>query len=88
MTCPPAEPCLDALEAEVRALRDALLAAEHAQREVISTAHPMHRRSAANLVHYVELRNHDIRHLQTQLTALGLSSLGRCEADVLPAVEA
>jgi hypothetical protein len=52
MTCPPAEPCLDALEAEVRALRDALLAAEHAQREVISTAHPMHRRSAANLVHY------------------------------------
>ena len=88
MTCPPAEPCLDALEAEVRALRDALLAAEHAQREVIETAHPMHRRSAANLVHYVELRNHDIRHLQTQLTALGLSSLGRCEADVLPAVEA
>jgi pyruvate kinase len=85
---PGAEPALEGLAAEVRALRDALLGAERAHAEVIGATHPTHRRSAANLVHYVELRRHDIRHLQAQLTALGLSSLGRSEADVLPAVDA
>lgn len=39
--------------------------------------------SAANLAAYVGLRRHDLRALQQQLAALGLSSLGRCEAHVL-----
>jgi pyruvate kinase len=43
---------------------------------------PKHRLSAANLAHYLGLRKQDIRTLQLELAALGLSSLGRCEGHV------
>ncbi|WP_435626437.1 pyruvate kinase [Candidatus Ferrigenium straubiae] len=43
--------------------------------------------SAANLAAYVGLRRHDLRALQQQLAMLGLSSLGRCEAHVLPTLD-
>lgn len=44
---------------------------------------PEHNRaSAVNLLHYVALRRHDLRALQDGLRARGLSSLGRCEANV------
>jgi pyruvate kinase len=76
------------LVAEVSALRERLLAAEIGRAEEIAAVHPMHRRSASNLVHYVELRNHDVRELQTALGMLGVSSLGRSEPYVLATVEA
>jgi pyruvate kinase len=79
---------LTALEADVRQLRSHLLTAEAARAHEIAAAHPLHRRSAANLVHYVELRNHDIRDLQTRLALAGLSSLGRSEPFVLATIEA
>jgi pyruvate kinase len=79
---------LIALAEQVRELRDALLSAEVARSAEIARAHPSHRRSAANLVHYVELRNHDIRDLQTVLAVMGLSSLGRSEPYVLATIEA
>jgi pyruvate kinase len=41
-----------------------------------------HRESAKNLVHYVALRQHDLRELQLQLSMWGLSSLGRSESCV------
>ena len=44
--------------------------------------------SAFNLAHYVALRRRDLRPLQEQLMSLGLSSLGRCEARVLPNLDA
>jgi pyruvate kinase len=50
--------------------------------------HEAHRRSARNLAHYLALRRHDIRKLQSQLALLGLSSLGRTESHVLKAVQA
>ena len=43
---------------------------------------PQHRPGAVNLHHYLELRSHDVRHLQQGLADLGLSSLGRAEAHV------
>jgi pyruvate kinase len=79
---------LVALDTDMRHLRDALLAAEAARSGDIAAAHPSHRRSAANLVHYVELRNHDIRELQTRLALVGLSSLGRSEPYVLATIDA
>ena len=79
---------LERLEADVRALREALLSAETARSAEIAAAHPSHRRSAANLIHYLELRRHDVRKLQTRLGDLGLSSLGRSEPHVLATVEA
>ena len=44
--------------------------------------------SARNLAHYLAFRKIDMRLLQGELSALGLSSLGRCEAQVLPSVDA
>ena len=73
---------------EVLELRAALVAAEAARAADIAATHPRHRRSAANLIHYVELRQHDVRELQQRLAELGLSSLGRSEPHVLATVEA
>jgi hypothetical protein len=42
--------------------------------------HPEHAASAKNLMHYLALRRHDIRRLQSRLAALGLSSLRRMQA--------
>jgi len=44
--------------------------------------------SARNLLHYLALRSRDLRPLQTRLAAVGLSSLGRAESNVLAAVDA
>ena len=82
------DPQVTALAAELAELRVDLLAAENAQADAIAGTHPRHRRSAVNLVHYVELRKHDLRELQVKLAGRGLSSLGRCEANVLATIEA
>jgi pyruvate kinase len=50
--------------------------------------HPVHRASARNLMHYLALRRHDIRKLQSELATLGLSSLGRTEPHVMSALTA
>jgi pyruvate kinase len=47
-----------------------------------------HRRSAENLLHYLAIRQHDLRELQSNLAGLGLSSLGRSEASVLATLNA
>src|SRR5512134_947544 len=44
--------------------------------------------SAKNLLHYLALRQRDIRGLQERLASLGLSSLGRTESNVLASVNA
>ena len=50
--------------------------------------HPDHAASARNLMHYLALRRHDIRQVQSKLAGLGLSSLGRTESHVLGSVDA
>jgi pyruvate kinase len=46
------------------------------------------RPSALNLLHYLVLRNRDVRSLQSRLAKVGLSSLGRSEAHVHATVDA
>ena len=46
------------------------------------------RDSATNLLHYLALRQQDLRPLQEKLSELGLSSLGRSESHVLANVDA
>ncbi len=81
----PAEPgTVEALTAEVLALRAAVVEAaapliERFERE----SGPAHA-GVANLAHYLALRHHDLRPLQRQLMWRGLSSLGRLESRVLP----
>jgi hypothetical protein len=48
----------------------------------------LHKKSVRNLIHYLALRRHDIRQLQEELAALGLSWLGRTESHVLAGIEA
>ena len=57
-------------------------------RERISAVHPAYRKSALNLIHYLALRQQDVRTLQDELAALGLSSLGRTEAHVMSTLKA
>src|SRR5208283_5614635 len=73
---------------ELTELRAEMLRQEAALEDRMGEICEAHRESARNLVHYVALRRHDIRDLQEKLTANGLSSLGRAEADVLGAVDA
>lgn len=49
--------------------------------------HESQSESARNLLHYLSLRRRDLRPLQDQLAALGLSSLGRAESHVKASVE-
>jgi pyruvate kinase len=73
---------------ELTALRAEMVREEVALEDHLRAACEEHRESARNLAHYIALRRHDIRDLQERLTAQGLSSLGRAEADVLGAVDA
>ncbi|QGJ69402.1 Pyruvate kinase I [Planctomycetales bacterium 10988] len=43
--------------------------------------------SARNLLHYLGIRQHDMRELQLSLAELGLSSLGRMESHVLATID-
>jgi pyruvate kinase len=49
----------------------------------LSEVEPTYRPSARNLLHYLGLRRHDIRSLQRDLHAMGLSSLGVLEAHTM-----
>jgi len=71
------------LARELDALRrDLVLQSEHTR--AARVALPAWRQhSAENLVHYMALRNHDLRPLQERLSSLGLSSLGRAEPHVM-----
>ncbi len=65
---------------------DGLLAklseAELAWADWLIAVAPEHRPSARNLLHYWAIRQFDLRQLQADLAAFGLSSLGRCESHV------
>ena len=64
-------------------LRGDLVRLETRFRDRLKAIHPAHAAGAVNLVHYIGLRQHDLRELQEQLAWLGLSSLGRAESHVL-----
>jgi pyruvate kinase len=76
------------LAGEVTNLRNDMLAlAQRADKRLAAIDLEL-RPSARNLVHYLGLRQHDLRHLQERLARLGLSSLGRAESHALAAVDA
>ncbi len=82
------QPALSVLYAELLQLR------EQVQREadVLLQEWGAHeaslRERCQNLSHYVALRRRDLRRLQPTLMQLGLSTLGRSEAKVLPTLDA
>jgi pyruvate kinase len=82
------QPLTQQLIQQLNLLRSEMLQLEASGLLDSSGIHPEHRASAANLIHYLALRRHDIRLLQTQLASLGLSSLGRTESHVIGGLRA
>jgi len=64
-----------------------MLALEAAHADALRAVSPKYRLSARNLLHYLAMRRRDLRTLQAELAALGLSSLGRAEACALSSVD-
>ena len=83
-----AEYHLQQLTGQVQHLCQEVLDYENTRRADIERAAPECRASARNLIHYLAVRQHDLRELQRGLARLGLSSLGRMEANVLPTLNA
>src|SRR5215472_10641993 len=79
---------LSDLRNELRKVRDHILAFEAEMQPLVAAAYPRQAASARNLLRYLGLRQMDLRVLQDQLASVGLSSLGRSEAQVMPALDA
>jgi pyruvate kinase len=77
---------LAALAGELLRLEGRLVELEQDMQPVLARVPAEHRESARNLVHYVALRQVDLRELQGELQRRGLSSLGRSESCVLRSV--
>ncbi len=70
------------------AVRAGALALETAHAAEIEAIEPRFRDSARNLLHYLGVRQRDIRNLQQDLSSLGLSSLGVIESHTLASLNA
>jgi pyruvate kinase len=69
-------------------LRADALEFEAAHAQSLAKVAPSYRNSARNLLHYLSVRQRDIRPLQLDLHSLGLSSLGILEGHVMAAINA
>jgi pyruvate kinase len=74
---------LRVLARELVRLERGLVALEKELRPSLRRVAQNRRPSARNLVHYIALRQHDLRDLQGRLAQRGLSSLGRSESCVM-----
>lgn len=79
---------LQELITEVDGLIDAVRAEESRASEAISRVAENHRDGAVNLVHYAELRQHDIRAVQGGLASIGATRLSTAEPAVLARLQA
>lgn len=77
-----------ALAAKVESIRKSLIDLETNSLIALSGVISEQRGSARNLLHYIALRRHDLRPLQSRLSQLGLSSFGRSESHVLASIDA
>jgi pyruvate kinase len=79
---------LTVLTRDLCAIRDHVLAFERSSKSTTGPIETEHKSSARNLLHYLALRQRDLRPLQKKLARFGLSSLGRSESHVLANLEA
>ncbi len=78
---------LDALIDELLVVRQGLIDAAAQRAPQLASLDAAHAAGGANLVHYVALRQRDIRDLQDRLARLGMSSLGRAESNVMASLD-
>ena len=74
---------IKALIEAIAHIKNGLLREESHCASLIAAVHYLHIKSAGNLIHYMALRKIDLQAIQEQLSALGLSSLGRAEGHVM-----
>ena len=79
---------LESLVTSLHELRRRALDLESAFARELARVHPDQAASARNLLHYLALRQSDLRPLQGELASLGLSSLGRMEPHALATLDA
>ena len=72
----------------LESIRTGALEFEAEYAAVLANVAPRNRASARNLLHYLSLRQRDIRPLQQDLQSLGLSTLGVLESHVLASLNA
>ena len=72
---------------ELTAIRADMVEHQARSQPLLAAVHANYRDSARNLLHYLALRRRDLRPLQLRLAAMGLSSLGRAESNVLATVD-
>ncbi len=80
--------CSDSLLEQLIALRDEGERMEQVLASELAAVSPEFHASARNFLHYLAIRRHDIRPLQRDLAALGLSSLGVLESHVMASLNA
>ncbi len=68
---------------KIERLKDECILSEKKLAVHINEAHPFHKESILNLIHYMAIRSHDIRHLQTELSDLAISSQAHSEGYVM-----
>jgi pyruvate kinase len=83
MTIRPTSRQLERIEVQLGNLRDGARKLEEVYAEELTQIEPSHRSSAKNFLHYLSIRQHDIRVLQQDLSSLGLSSLGVLESHAM-----
>lgn len=71
---------------QLELIRERALEFEASYASELALVHPKLRQSAKNLIHYLALRQTDIRELQEDLATLGLASLGRAESNVMASI--
>jgi pyruvate kinase len=79
---------IERVSAQLQAISDLARDFESRYASELLAVHPKYREGAKNLVHYLALRETDIRDLQENLAMLGLSSLGRAERNVMASIAA
>ena len=73
---------LDYIKEQLKRLEERMLKELDSRKEFIQGLHPEQKDSAKNLIHYLTLRNEDIRELQDLLHVYGLSSLASSESHI------
>lgn len=77
---------LSALLEQLEIIKEQAKSFENKFAHQLSLVHSSNLESARNLVHYLALRNQDIRDLQNSLWELGISRLGRAESHVMASI--
>ncbi|WP_430972464.1 pyruvate kinase [Sunxiuqinia rutila] len=78
---------VDKLILRLMRIREAILSCEENYEPMIQSVHPNYQYSVRNFIRYLKLRTFELREIQEELSAMGLSSIGHSERYVLANIE-